>query len=251
MKTIVLSLVLFLSACSLLKARPAEHAGFLPKPELVVEMRERAPFNFYWVFDAKQYAELRKDYGQVYIAPIDTSVVKEIYLASSGSDKTKQARIQEAEELASYFRAKLKLSLKAILTKTETQIPVRIVDKPGPKTLSLKLALVQVVPTNPGVNLVGTAAGFFVPGGGLVKLAGEGSVAMEGFTAENEEQKDVLEQFKDRESHKASAFTVKDYQRYAHIRVAIDDWADQLATLLTTPSEVQVEDSLPLSLNPL
>ena len=57
-------------------------------------------------------------------------------------------------------------------------------------------------------------------------------------------------EFKDRESDKNSAFTVKDFQRFAHARVAIDDWADQFAELITTNIEHQVEDSFPFSINP-
>ncbi len=250
MKYIILVLaVVTISGCTVLKASPADNAGFVPKPELLAEKRERAPFNAYWVFNPDEYDKLRRDYAKVYIAPVDTSVVRAIYKSATGSEETKTMRIEEAEELANYFRERIKLNLKD--SKSTNGRKMEVTEQPGPKTLSLKLALVQVVPTNPGVNLIGTAAGFFVPGGGLIKLVGEGSVAMEGYVAEESASLSLYEEFKDREGQKTSPFSLKDYQKYAHIRESIDEWAQQISLLLTTPSEYMVDDSSVISLNPL
>lgn len=239
------AIILGLSGCSLLKASPTEFAVFVPKPKALAEQRDRAPFNGYWVADPEGYYELRNSYRQVYIEEVDTSYVKKTYLESSGSEETKKARIEEAEQLANYFKAKIKL----ILEDREEPL-VRFSDFPQPETLKLNLALTQVVPTNPGVNFAGTVAGFFVPGGGLIKYFGEGSVAMEGFVEDGKDAS-VEEQYKDREGQKSSPFTLKDYQRYSHIRAAIDDWAVQLVELLNTEPDFTVEDSLPVSVNPL
>jgi hypothetical protein len=61
----------------------------------------------------------------------------------------------------------------------------------------------------------------------------------------------LWEAFKDREGQKISAFSVKDYQKYAHIRVALDEWAMQIAQLFNTPHDVTVEEVDLLSVNPL
>lgn len=237
--------ILSVCGCSLVKARPAELSGFLPKGELLAEDRKRAPFNGYWVFHDKQYYELRRAYRRVYVAPVDTTFVEKIYRAASGSEKTKTRRIQEAKELASYFEAKLKL-----IIEDSRDLPFQLVDQPGEGVMTLRLALTQIVPTNPGINLAGTAAGFFVPGGGLIKILGEGSIAMEGYVEERG-PKEPYEQYKDREGQKISAFSFKDYQRYAHIREAIDDWSMQVVELLATPPDHTVADSLAVTLNPI
>ncbi len=238
-----------LVSCSLLKARPAADTRFVPKPEVLSEQRDRAPFNGYWVFDPQKYYKLRSEYAAVYISPVNTDVVRMMYTSAEGSEKTKLERIQEAEELARYFQAKLKLQIEGLNQASQTEL-IHIADKPGEATLSVNLALVQVVPTKPEVNFIGTALGFFIPGGGLVKIAGEGSIAMEGFVSE-ESVDIVYEQYKDREGQKASAFSLKDYQRYAHIREVIDDWATQIAQLLVTSPAVTVEDSWVISLSPI
>jgi len=93
-----------LTGCGALKASPAKDSGFLPRADLLTEQRSRAPFNGYWVYDPEEYYQLRTDYSRVYIAPIDTSFVAKAYENASGSEKTKTQRIQEAEELAKYFR---------------------------------------------------------------------------------------------------------------------------------------------------
>lgn len=242
----LLCLLSCFAGCSFLKASPADNAGFLPKPDLLKESRDRAPFNAYWVFDGEGYEKIRLKYKKVYIAPVDTSVVQAIYLAASGSDENKMMRIEEAQQLAKYFRERLKLNISNVKDST-----IDVVDSPGMGVLSIRLALVQVVPANPGVNFIGTVAGFFVPGGGLIKIAGEGSVAMEGYIDEVDSSSNLYEQFKDREGQKTSPFSLKDYQRYAHIRERIDEWAQQLTLMLVTPSQYQVEDADLITLNPL
>lgn len=241
----LLVLLLALGGCSLLKARAKKETVFLPKPTVISEQRERAPFNAYWVFDPQEYFQIRRSLTKVNIAPVDISYVANMYRQASGSEKTKARRIEESAELARYFRERLRIALEL-----QNNHPVEVVDQPTADGLVVNLALTEVVPTNPGVNLVGTVAGFFVPGGGVIKYFGEGSVAMEGYVGDLKPE-DVFEQFKDREGQKSAPFTVKDYQQYAHLRAAIDDWSDQIAKLLTTPPDVQVEDSIPVSLNPL
>jgi hypothetical protein len=169
-----------------------------------------------------------------------------MYQASSGSEMTKTERIEEAQELGRYFREKIKLTLR-----NNKEAKIQAVESPGPGVLSLKLSLVQVVPTNPGVNIVGTAAGFFVPGGGLIKTFGEGSIAMEGLVEQSADALKTREQYKDRQGQKISFFSFKDYQRYAHLREAIDEWAMQVTGLLNTPHDTKIEGANLVSISPL
>lgn len=239
------ALLLVLNACTALKASPAKDAGFLPKPEVVAERRERAPFNGYWVFDPEQYDSIRAQYGQVYVAPVDTAIVEKHIIETKPDERARMRRMEEVREVARYFSEKLRMMLKE-----KGSGSLKVAEQPGPETLELDLALVEVVPTNPGFSIAGAAAGFLVPGGGLIRLVGQGSVAIEGYVKDGTNG-EVYEQFKDRETDKSSAFSVKDYQQFAHIRETVDDWAAQIVELLTTPSSKKVDDSLPFSINPL
>lgn len=245
---LLLCLVLALSSCSVLKASASKMTYFLPKPKLIKEDRERAPFNGYWVYNPEEFYELKKAYGEIVVDEVDISNIIKMYKKSSYSKEKKEQRIEEAKELARYFKQKLLMLLE---DKKDPLLKIKKTDEQEDKTLSLRLeiALTEVNPTNPTINILGTIGGFFLPGGSSIKYFGEGSIAMEGFVYAGD-PKIPLEQFKDREGQKTYAFSFKDYQRYAHIRVALDDWAMQLAELISSPHSFKVEDSIPLSLNP-
>jgi hypothetical protein len=246
---IFLALVGGLTGCSIVRARPAERAGFVPQSVMLEETRERAPFHGYWVREPKYYDALRLESGKIYIAPVDVHFAVEIYSKASGSDTIKRARIAEVQELGRYFHERLRLTLGSIEGRRFS-----LVQDPGPDVFNLRLALVQIIPTNPGVNVVGTAAGFFVPGGGLIKIFGEGSVAMEGYTergSATEDPSQIWEGYADREGQKTSPFSLKDYQKFAHIRVAIDEWVKQIGELLNTKYTETIEDRDLISINPL
>lgn len=261
---LIASCSLFHSGCALVKAREAKDSGFIPHAERLTENRARAPFHRYWVADPVAYESLRFSIGRVYVAPVDTSYAMKKYQDADTPSSIALQRTEEIEELGRYLRERVRMAL----AKREG-VRVTAEDTEDPNALILRLALVDVVPTNPGVNVLGTAAGFFFPGGGLIKALGEGSVALEGIVERREAQEPLLdlppisvatpvpqtptlwEAFKDREGQKVSAFSVKDYQKYAHIRVALDEWAMQIAQLFNTPHSVTVEDVDLLSVNPL
>ena len=229
--------------CSFLKASEAPDFGFVPMPELMSKQPDHRPFHKAWVA-GQPLASIRQIRSQIFIAPVNTEILEKRYAAIIQNDEARQIQIDEAQELAKYFANRCKLTLKSY-----TQHPLLLVDKTTENALSLELALVELIPTNPIVNLVGSAAGYLVPGGGLIKIAGKGSIAMEGMIADSFSG-EYLERFKDREEDKASAFSLKDFQRYAHLRVAIDDWCSQLVEILAKPASQDTADSVPLTLNP-
>ena len=69
---VALAPVLLCTACTVFKARPAEDSGFLPYPELLKPMPERAPFNAVYVPDPKRMEELRLKYPFISVLPINT-----------------------------------------------------------------------------------------------------------------------------------------------------------------------------------
>lgn len=241
---------------NLFKAGEAPDSGFLPNAKALNKMPERSPFNRSWVVaDTARYDQLKLKYGKVFIAPINLELLKKQIDSGSGSEKSKQIRFEEIKELSNYFDARLKLDLKGYKSRPITVIPgtaipnTAIPDKQL-EAFSLELALVEVKPTNPAVNVLGTAAGVFVPGGGLIKTFGTGSIAFEG-AIKDAGSGELFEQFKDRESDKQSPFTIKDFERYAHLRVIIDDWSKQIVETLVNPSNHKVDAALPFSINPL
>ena len=237
--------ILILSGCAVLKASPALDTGFLPDAKKLSERRERWPFNGVYVSDEKKYSKLKKEYNQIYIKRINTKFLEDKLSKKEESEKAKIYRKEEIQEIANYMRNTFKMRLSHY-----PEHPFELTEEPGSKTFILELAFAELDPTNPALNATGTVLGFLVPGGGLLSRVHSGSVAIEGIIRDGASGRILLE-FKDREGDKTSAFSIKDYQRYAHARDSIEDWADQFAELMATDLDHKVEDSLPFEINPL
>lgn len=241
---LTLLLAVVFSGCILLKASEAPDSGFISHPELLIEDRGRFPFNKVWIFDKLEYQQIKKEYSSIVILPVRTDILEKEIKERDYSKRTEQQRMDEAREIAVFLQESLK-----IMIEDYESHPLKIVSKSGPKTFVLEIALVELEPTSPVVKFLGTAAGFFVPGGGLIKSLGNGSVAIEGVLRDSVSGQSFM-QFKDREIDKSSLFTFKDFQEYEHVREAVSDWAMQYAELSATSLDHEVSDSLPFSLQP-
>ena len=238
-------LLIVISSCVILKASQISSSGFVPFPENLSERRERAPFGGYWESENFRNQSFLEKYHHLFIRPISTEKLeKNLKNKKSMPRKYRRERIDEIRELGRYFQERLKR-----LARENKSLQLDVVDKVGPNTVELVIALVEVRPTEPFINTAGAVAGFFVKGGGMVKSLGVGSVAMEGYLQDSETG-DVFMQFKDREGDKTTLFTLKDFQQYAHIREAVDDWSKQIIELCATSPKHQVKDSWPISLAP-
>ena len=252
-----LAVVALCNACSLFKARPAEDSGFLPYPELLKPMPARAPFNAVYVPDPKRLEQLRMKCHSISIMPINTLPAESKIRAQKFPLRVEESRIADLRELGGYFHTRLKNAFSEYdgdgLSAEGVPIIVRkftVVDEPTDETLVFELAITEISPNLPEVSAAATVAGFFVPGSGIIRLFGSGSVAIEGIVRDGGTG-DLLAEFRDREADKSAPISVRDYQMYAHIRRTFDDWADQLVELTGTMPSHQVKDSLPFTLNPL
>lgn len=249
--------VFFCAACSLFKARPAEDSGFLPYPDLLKPMPERAPFNAVYAPDPKRLEELRLRYPFISILPINTLPAEAKIKAKGLPPGVEESRLADLRELSAYFHARLKSAFSEYdgdgLSADDEPINVRrftVRDEPSNDSLVLEIAITEISPNAPEVSALATIAGFFLPGSGVVRLFGSGSIAIEGIVRDGKTG-ELLAEFRDREADKSAPISVRDYQMYAHIRRTLDDWADQLAELAGTVPSHQVKDSLPFTLNPL
>lgn len=126
----------------------------------------------------------------------------------------------------------------------------QLVEDNSAATSTLELAIVEVRPTDVARNVMGVALGAIVPGGGLVSARSSGSIAIEGIVRENQSHVPLLI-FADRERGRTAPFSFNDFTLYSHARAAIDDWAEQIAEVLTAPSGTRIADSSAVTLLPL
>lgn len=232
---------IFNSSCTALKAKEAPDSGFLESTEQMEEHRERFPFNKVWL---KDYSENYYDkYTEIMIAPVDTGHMLEMdwtdKLSLAGEKRVKKDAVAAGKYLRDQF-------VKAIEKSEEKRFV--LVDKAGPKTLILEMALVELVPTKAWLNVAGNAGGFFVPGAGAATgLASSGSVAIEGRLRDGGTG-EVVAMFKDREKDQASPIGLQDYTWYHHSKNAAEDWAKQFTKILETKADDKVADSRPFTL---
>jgi len=241
----LISLILVLSGCALVEARKIETSSFLPYGDALVERLERAPFHGLWVRDLEQQGPIADNYSSVLILPINYQIpLEQLIVAKNLPPRLKRIRQDEISEMARYAREVFYREL------TDRGSQLRRADDLDEDTLLVELAIVEIQPTNVPVNVAGTVAGFFVPGGGVLSAAGgSGSIAIEGVVRDGNSGRAML-LFKDRAIDKSSLFSVRDFQQYAHIRQAIDSWAREVSELLATPVNHKVEGELPVTLNP-
>jgi hypothetical protein len=226
-----------------------------------VEKRERAPFNGIYVSDEKKWDALVRKYEKIYFDEVNVehaiSRIKKMDLPPS----IERQRIEELHEMARYLRERFKNAAEGLgeeeeedsqeeAPKEEKRKSFEVVEEVPTDGFLVDLALVEVVPTNPGIQALATIGGFFVPGGGAIRFLGTGSIAIEGVVKDGASG-EILFEFKDREADKSTLFSVKDYQQYAHARQTIEEWSMQFAEVATTTSEHMVDDALLVSVNPL
>jgi len=243
-----LAFLLSLASCNFLQrnihASAAPSSRFLHHGNDLVELRERSPFNGAWYANREEFYKIRPTYTALVIRPVFTEIVEESLQKEQRSEEV-EGDIEEVREIAAYMRAKF---IQAV--RDRNGIIITVVEEPKEaNTFALELALTEVHPTSPAINVVGTTAGLFIPGGGLVKRFGTGSVAFEARITDAKTGQELIE-FKDRETDKTAPVTLRDFQRYAHIRTTIDEWAEQFAELAATPYENKVEDSSTFTLKP-
>lgn len=256
-RVVLLASILLVSGCSLIKARPAEDAGFLPNPELLKEMSERAPFHAAYIANVDQLEQLRRQYTKVHIEPVVTFLAEEKLKKRNLPDSVIADRIEDLRELARYFEGRTRVAFEEfdpsdVDEEEAAQGPIKkfqIVDVPTDDTFVWQLAIIDISPNVPELSIAATVAGFFVPGTGAVRAIGSGSVAVEGIVRDGKTG-ELLCEFRDRESDKSAPISIRDYQMYAHTRRALDEWAEQFAELAGTPMTHRVADSLPFTLNP-
>ena len=130
---------------------------------------------------------------------------------------------------------------------------LRLVTKPGPKTLILELALVKVVPGKPVIAALGNLSNF-TPFGLIlvpVKVGAkastdspmQASVAIEGIVRDSQTKK-VIGMFADREKQKTAIFNFNDFRAYSNLKQIVDEWAVQFVEAMNRkPDDPRIKDT--------
>jgi len=235
---VILGLSLLVSGCAALKASPSAGAGFVPVEQMAP--REDLPFQKVWF---KKGADF-KPYKSLYIAKVDTN---HLLQSNWWQQNFRQGQMQEdLATMSQFMQEEFKRAFR-----NDPYHRYQVVDAPQKDSLTLELALTELVPSN-----VALSALEYAPyGGGTAVRVMERATGAESTVAFEARMKDsatgdTLAMFADRQVKKIRIVDFKAFTWYAHDKDIIKEWADQFVKFANKqPGEV-IEGSSPFTLMP-
>ncbi|MCB0354985.1 MAG: DUF3313 family protein [Bdellovibrionales bacterium] len=227
-----------------LRGDPAPDSGFIEHTEDMAEWKERAPVHKIWFKDREKFYRERDKYKKICFKPVATDFI----ITKGWWDKLNTADREQyhkdLEEMAGYVRNAFEHAFR-----DDPNNRFEVVERPDAETIVYSLALTELIATKAHVNAAGTALGLFVPGGGLLKTAAKGSIAIEANVYDGGTN-ELLVTWADREQDRSALFSFSDFSWYSHARATVDNWASQLVEGYNTPIDHKVEDRTIFTLNP-
>jgi hypothetical protein len=237
---VILVLAISLAAgCKSMKAKPSEGAGFVPMSQM--SSREDLPFQKVWVKSGVDW----KAYKNLYIAKVNTA-----YLMNSNwwQQSVRSADMQkDVDEVAAYMREAFEKAFAA-----DPNNRFKIVNTPTPDSLTLELAMTELVPSHVVMEALSLVAPY---GSGVaVQAAAKESdakctVAFEAKILASAD-KQVLAMAADREQGKFAPINLNALTWYGEAHVIIDEWAGQFVQIANRRPGEAVKDSSPFTLSP-
>lgn len=228
---LLVAVVLAMVGC---KATPAPDSGFLDDSSSLKRNPDLPFAKGYWNREVSQ-----QKYTHIYVAPVNTRYVmaQNIWERASAAQVREEDLQKAMNDMGEYMREAFK--------KAAAEDPRRrlvVVDKPGPNTIVLEMAIVQLVPSKAALNAMGFISwiptAVTVVGSTVAESQdhGKGVIAMEarlrdGVTGE------VVGMFADRESPPVAILDIKALSWWAPCKAVIDNWARQFIEVANNPGK--------------
>ncbi|MCY2952590.1 MAG: DUF3313 domain-containing protein [Planctomycetota bacterium] len=223
--------VMALAGC---KATPAPDSGFI-EDSSKMKRNPDSPFaKGYWNREVSQ-----KKYTEIYVSPVNTKyVLAQNIWEGANAVQVKEEDIRKAlDQMGKYMQDAFK--------KAAAEDPRKrfvLVDKPGPNTIVLEMAIVQLVPSKAALNALGfitwIPTAVTVVGSSITQSQdqGKGVIAIEarlrdGATGE------VVGMFADRECPPTALLDIKAMNWWAPCKAVIDTWAKQFIEVANNPGK--------------
>jgi len=223
------------------KAGPAPSAGFVNAK--LMTKPEELPFHKAWLAPGVDWHR----FTEIYIAPVHTDY---LLAMTWWQNKERHKKIEEdAEKIAAYTQATFQEAFRKDLKHR-----FQVVEQPGPNTLILEIALVEIVPNKAVMKTLSYAAGptIGIIGsivGGVMRQTLRSTVAFEARMRDGATD-EILALFADREAAKAAFFDVKNLTWYGHAKSIIKEWADQFIKIVNKAEDEIIKDSKRFQLKP-
>jgi len=225
--------------CEAMKAKPSKGAGFVPMDEM--SKRQDLPFQHVWVKAGVDW----KKYKAIYVKDTNTKYLLEADWWKQTVRKEDMAG--DVREIGLYMQNTFK---EAFLNDPLHRF--KIVSKPEPGSLTLEMALTELVPSHPLMEALSVVAPY---GSGVAVQAvatesgAKCTVAFEAKIIDNANGQ-VVAMVADREQGKMAPINLKALTWYGEARTIIDEWSGQFVQVANRrPGEV-VKDSSSFTLMP-
>ncbi len=239
-------LLIALPSCSstsrLLKAGVVEPSPFFEQPWLAQNGGAQLPFQKVWTTPDRRLLAEGMKLRKLFIAPVSLAYLRPMTRTLSKQEVRWGGQRQEAavaRRLREEFTAAFHNSPRPLY---------QMADRPGPGTLTLQLALIELQPTSPKGNAVMSVLKFAVtPFAALGRFFTKGNIAIEG-KVQMPGTGRAFFQFADNEQDKLTFLNTRDFQPYGHAVNTIHDWAVQFEAVTRAPRGMKVPDSNPMTL---
>jgi len=235
---VIIGLSIMLSGCAAMKAAPSEGAGFVPMEQMAP--REDLPFQKVWF---KKDVDFKR-YKSIYIPEVHPDFLLQ---SNWWQQNFRQGQMKEdLATMAQYMRQEFKTAFA-----NDPYHRFQVVEVPQKDSLTLELALTELVPSNVALSVLEYAP----YGGGTAVRVMERATGAESTVAFEARMKDsgtgdTLAMFADRQVKKIRIIDFKAFTWYAHGKDIIKEWAEQFVKVSNKrPGEV-IEGSSAFTLMP-
>jgi hypothetical protein len=195
-----------------------------------------------WVQPPYRGKTVSEQFSKVYFAPVITANLSRQSWWQSQSAITQRQLESDARDLAAHFRRSLVTAARSAPGRRLT-----VVNQPGPDTLTIETAITHLVPAKAYWNAAATAAGFVVPGAGLLSAAGAGSITVEGRLTDGNNGAKIAT-FRDRMTDKMAVVNIDSYKWYGGSEANLDETANNIARVINAKSGTIVSQPSPITL---
>lgn len=228
-----------------LKAKPVAFSPFIEHPGEMKPARDRIPMHYIWRSPDEALRRRVMQKSEIYVAPVQMQYLRPL----------KKPLVRMEVEYGSIDRNEpmMATALRSAFTQSFLQSPApryRLTPKPGDRSVTLELAIIELNPTSPKGNAVKTVSKFFI---GPLSMLGsyftKGNIAIEG-KVRNSVTGEVVFQFSDNEADRMTFFSLRDYKPYGHALKAAEEWASQFEQFTRTPPQHKIVETFCFTLDP-
>jgi hypothetical protein len=195
-----------------------------------------------WVAPAYRGKSASQEFSKVYFAPVTTGNLSRQGWWESQSAVTQRQLEADARKLAAHFRRSLTSTAQSQAGRRLT-----VVQQPGPDTMVVETSITELIPAKTYWNAAATAAGFVVPGAGLLSAAGSGSITVEGRVRDGGNGK-LVANFRDTMKDKMALVNIDSYTWYGGSEANLEEMAANIARVINAKPGTIVSQPSPVTL---